>query len=72
MIAVVPFMRQLFTNGFTPEKLAGLPVNAQDIKTVNELGLRIDDDGQWFAPLNFHARLGNGFGVGLDSGGLGQ
>ena len=39
---------------------------------VNEFGLRIDDDGQWFAPLNFHTCLGNGFGVGLDSGGLGQ
>ena len=72
VIAVVSFMRQLFANGFTPKKLAGSPVNAQDIKAVNEFGLRIDDDGQWFAPLNFHTCLGNGFGVGLDAGGLGQ
>ena len=28
VIAVVPFMRQLFANGFTPKKLTGPPVNA--------------------------------------------
>ena len=72
VIAVVPFMRQLFTNGFTPEKLAGLPVDAQDIKAVNDLRLRVGHGRQGRSALNFDTCLSNGFRAGLFADGLGQ
>ena len=72
MITVMPFMGECLSCSLAPENLAGSPVNAQDIKSVNDLRLRVGDGGQGRAALNLNARLGNGFRAGLLAGGLGQ
>ena len=71
MIAVMPFMREFLSRSLAPENLAGAPIKTENIKTVNDLGLRIRDGGQGRAALNLNARLGNGFRAGLLAGGLG-
>ena len=72
MIAVMPFMGECLSCSLAPENLAGAPIKAENIKTVNDLGLRIRHGGQGRAALNLNARLGNGFRAGLLAGGLGQ
>jgi len=72
MITVMPFMGEFLSRSLAPENLAGAPVKTENIKTVNDLGLRIGHGGQGRAALNLNARLGNGFRAGLLAGGLGQ
>jgi len=72
VIAVMPFMRECLSCSLAPENLAGAPIKTENIKTVNDLGLRIRHGGQGRAALNLNARLGNGFRAGLLAGGLGQ
>ena len=72
MIAVITFMGQLLARSLAPENLAGATIKTQNIKTVNDLGLRIRHGRQGRAALNLNARLGNGFRAGLLAGGLGQ
>ena len=72
MIAVMPFMREFLSRSLAPENLAGAPVKTENIKAVNDLGLRIRDGRQGWAALNLNARLGNGLRTGLLAGGLGQ
>ena len=72
MIAVMPFMWEFLSRSLAPENLAGAPIKTQNIKTVNDLGLRIRDGRQGRAALNLNARFGNGFRAGLLAGGLGQ
>ena len=72
MITVMPFMRECLSRSLAPENLAGAPIKTENIKTVNDLGLRIGHGGQGRAALNLNARLGNGLRAGLLAGGLGQ
>ena len=72
MIAVMPFMRECLSCSLAPENLAGAPIKTENIKTVNDLRLRVRHGGQGRAALNLNARLGNGFRAGLLAGGLGQ
>ena len=72
MIAVMPFMGEFLSCSLAPEDFTGAPIKTENIKTVNDLGLRIGHGRKGWAALNLNARLGNGLRAGLLAGGLSQ